>query len=258
MKRLWGGETSRPEPIQLNPSGKKAATLDELRIVPYGEIVWVDIAKIRMWGRALTFEQNQHVRYFKEGLESFRGFFELHQPKNQFEAIMLDPTKVGRFSPVSFPKVRKPWSFEDDFFGEGHLGASHGTQAAGPISKKKLLWERKRLDTIRDSVERSGFRNLHDYDFIRLGELLIDDSEPGPPDYRICLVGGLHRTSLLAHLGWPMIPMMPQRTWPFREVFLSEVSRWPGVLDGTFSEEAARAYFLAHFRDPTEELLPGW
>lgn len=256
LKRVW---SSKSESIELNPSGKKPATLDELRGAHYGEIVWVETEKIRLWGRALTPQQNQHVRYFENGVYSYRRFFELHQPQNQFEAIMLDATKVGGgFFPVRFPKDRKPWSFEHEFLGEGPLDASNGTQAHGPVSEKKLLWEKKRLDTIRDSVEKSCFRRFDGKDFIRFGELLLDDSQPGPPDYRVCLVGGAHRASLLAYLGWPTVPMMPEPTWPFREVCLSDLPRWPGVLDGTFSEEAARAYFLAHFRDPTEELLPGW
>ena len=260
MKRLWGGQSSKSgtEPIQLDPSGKEAASLDELIVAPYGEIVWVETAKLRIWGRAFTPEQNQHVRYFKDGLDYYRRFYEFHQPRDQFEALMLDASRVGHYSPVRCPNVRVPWSFEKRYNGEGHLDASHGSQAHGPVSKKKLLLEKERLDAIRDSVEQSGFWRLDCDDFIRFFELLVCDSEPGPPDYRVCVKAGAHRTSLLAHLGWPMIPMMRQPTWLSHEVRLSDLSRWPGVLDGTFSEDAARAYFLAHFRDPTEELLPSW
>ena len=257
VKRLWGGQTSRHEPILLNPSGKKAATLDELRIAPSGEIVWVETDKIRLWGRALTWQQNHLIRYYRDGVDSFRRFFELHQPRNQFEAIMLDATSVGHFSQVGFPKDVSPWGYEIEYFGDGRLGASHGIQSHGPVSKQKLLWEQKRLRKIHDSVAKRGFRKFGD-DFIHFGGLLIDDSKPGHPDFRVNNGEGVHRASLLAHLGWPMIPMIPEPTCPFKEVRLSDLAHWPRVLDGTFSEEAARAYFLAHFRDPTEELLPGW
>ena len=255
VKRIWGG--ARPEPIQLNPSGKKAATLDELRAAPFGEIAWVEADKVRVWGRALSWQQNQHVRYFKDGIDSYRRFFELHQPQNQFEDIMLDATKGGRFSPVSFPKYRTPWSFEWEYFGEGPLGASHGTHYHGPVSNKKLLWEQKRSDSIREAVTKHGFQKLDD-DFIAFGEILIDESVSGIVDFRLNVINGYHRISLLVHLGWSLIPIvaLPPKSW--REVRLSHLPRWPGVLDGSFSEEAARAYFLAHFRDPTEELLPGW
>ena len=257
VKRLWGGQTSRHEPIQLNPSGKKAATLDELRAAPFREIAWVEADKVRVWGRALSWQQNQHVRYFKDGIDSYRRFFELHQPQNQFEEIMLDATKVGHFSSISFPKYRKPWSFEHEYFGEGPLDASHGSQYHGPVSNKKLLWEQKRLDSIRDAVRKHGFQKLDD-DFIAFGELLVDESVSGIVDFRLSSINGNHRASLLSHLGWSLIPIVARPHDTCREVRLSDLPRWPGVLDGTFSQEAARAYFLAHFRDPTEELLPGW
>ena len=257
VKRLWGWRPSEPELVELSPSGKSAASLDDLRVVPHGEIVWVETEKLRKGGRAFTWQQNHHVRYLKDGIESYRKFFELHQPRDQFEALMLDVSKVGDFSPVQFPRIRDPWSFEVRWDGENGMGPQHGYQGHGPITETKLLREKERLDAIRDSVAKRGFGQVKG-DFKVFGEVLVDDSEPGLSDYRVCMTAGLHRTSLLAHLGWPIIPMMPLSTMPWREVRLSDVARWPGVLDGTFSEEAARAYFLAHFRDPTEELLAGW
>ena len=257
VKRLWAGQSSRHKSIKLDPCGKKVATLGKLQVAPYGEVVWVETDKIRLWGRALTPQQNQHVRYFQDGFESYKRFFDLHQPRDQFEALMLDPKKVGPFLPVRFPRLRKPWSFEITHVGTDFLNASHGTQEHGPLSKRKLRREKSRLDSILDSVGAHGFVG-RSFDFIRFSELLVDDADPHRIDYKVLLVGGVHRACLLAHFGWPAIPMMPQPVWPLRSVRLSELARWPGVLDGTFSEEAARAYFLAHFRDPNEELLPGW
>ena len=259
VKRLWGGQSSksRTEPIQLDPSGKEAASLDELIVAPYGEIVWVETEKLRLFGSAFTSEQNHWVRYFRDGFESLKRFYELHQPRNQIEAVMLDDTEVGEFSPASFPTGRRPWSFEREYRDSERL-ALHGSQDHGPVSRELLLNEKKRLDGIRDSVAKYGFVKLDNHDFIHFGELLVHDSRPGRPDYRVCIENGAHRTSLLSHLGWPMIPMAARPSRPWREIRLSDIARWPGVLDGTFSEQAARAYFLAHFRDPTAELLPGW
>ena len=233
--------------------------MEKLQIAPYGQILWVEVERLTFRGGvACTWEQHPSVRYFRDGMESLRRFYELHQPRNQMEALLLDDTRVGDFVPVKFPKRRMPWSFEVQSGGEGSLGASHGTQHHGPVSEEKLLSEKNRLDNIRDSVQEHGFLQVVGDGFIRFGEILIDDSEPGVTEYRVYARGGQHRISLLSHLGWPLIPMMPQRSFPWREVRLSDLARWPGVLDGTFSEEAARAYFLAHFRSPTEQLLPGW
>lgn len=257
VKALWGGQPSRIVGPSFDPAGKEAASLEKLQIAPYGQILWVEVERLTLRGCAFTWEQHPFVRYFRDGMESLRRFYELHQPRNQIEALLLDGTRVGDFVPVEFPKHRRPWSFEKQFGGEGSLDASHGCKLHGPVSEEKLLYEKIRLDNIRDSVQEHGFLQVGD-EFIRFGEILIDDSEPGVPDYRVYAPGGQHRISLLSHLGWPLIPMMPQPSFPWREVRLSDLARWPGVLDGTFSEEAARAYFLAHFRSPTEQLLPGW
>lgn len=117
LKRVW---SSKSESIELNPSGKKPATLDELRGAHYGEIVWVETEKIRLWGRALTPQQNQHVRYFENGVYSYRRFFELHQPQNQFEAIMLDATKVGggAFFRLDFRRIENHGHLNTNFCGK--------------------------------------------------------------------------------------------------------------------------------------------
>lgn len=257
LKRLWDGPSPARESIQLCPFGKTAAGLEDLLVAPRGEIVWVNTDKLRLWGRALTPQQNQHVRYYEDGIQSFRRFYELHQPRNQFEAIMLDDTLVGSFFPIQPPKRREPWSLEIQGGREEKLGPEHGTQRHGPVSERKLLFEKKRLDRVRRSVEKRGFIKRGD-DFIRFGEVIIDDSDPGKLDFRVVLQAGYHRASLLAYLGWPLIPMMPSPQMSWRDIRLSDLPRWPGLLDGTFSEEAAWAYFRAHFRDPAEELLPGW
>lgn len=253
VKRLWGGD-SPPRPI--NPEGKEVAGLEKLQIAPYGQILWVEVERLTLRGCALTWEQHPFVRYFRDGMESLRRFYELHQPRNQIEALLLDGTRVGDFVPVEFPKHRRPWTFETQYLGDGTNGASHGDQHHGPVSEEKLLYEKKRLDDIRDSVREHGFLEVGD-GFIRFGELLINDDSVAT-GYRVCVPAGQHRISFLAHMGWPLIPMMPHPSFPWREVRLSDLARWPGVLDGTFSEKAARAYFLAHFRSPTEQLLPGW
>jgi hypothetical protein len=259
IKRFWGGSSHGfSPPISLVPTGVTPASLRDLQIATHGEVVWVPVEKVRVWGRGLSPEQNQFVRYFAEGLPSLRRFYELHQPTNQMEANFLDPEKSGKFIPVRYPNLRNPWSFQTQYQGEAGLDAHHGIQSFGPISEKKLAFEQKRLDSIRTQVQNRGFLKLSDRDFIFFSFLLIRDDEPQVLDYRVSVRWGFHRTSLLASLGWPIIPMMAFPNQPLREVRLSQASEWPGVLDGTFSLEAARAYFLSQFRDPTEVLIPEW
>ncbi len=256
IKALWGGRRpkSLEEPIVLSPDGATAAEIQDLLVAPYGEIVWVPVEKIRSWGRGLTREQNQHVRYFSEGVASFRRFYELHQPENQMEDVFVGPEESGEFVPIRFPRRRVPWSFQTVFTGSEKR---HGDQNSGPISEKKLRQEIRRLDVIQAAVLARGFLNMG-RDFIHFGYLLIDDTDSEKLDYRVTVARGFHRTSLLAFLGWPVVPMNPEPTCPMRAVKLSQLNDWPGVQDGVFSPQAARAYFLAHFRDPNEILIPDW
>lgn len=265
LKRVRGGQSlkpegiEQPEGIELRPSENKAASLKDLLVAPYGKIVWVETEKIRVWGRAFTRQQHQYVRYFEDGFGKFSRFFELHKPRNQFETLLFTDMSVDEFVSVSPPRDQQPWSSVGNW-DPAPLSAEfrfRGPKMHGPIASELLEAERVRLDAIRDSVERNGFLFM-DSDFIFFGEILVDDSKEGVENFRILLAEGHHRVALLAHLGWPIIPMMPAHWIPLREVRLSDHARWPGVLDGTFSEQAARAYFLAHFRNPTEELLPGW
>jgi len=258
LKRLWGGVAPEPdEVISLDPTGIAPAGLREIRIAKYDEIVWVPVEKIRMWGRGLTREQNQFVRYFGDGFPSLRRFYELHQPANQMEALFIDTKQSGSFIPVRFPRSRAPWSFETTFAGELGLGPEHGGIGFGPVSEEKLLMEKKRLDHIRARVQEQGFLKLSTYDFIFFGRLLVHDSDNSKVDYRVLCGPGQHRVSLAAFLGWPIIPMAAPHH-PLREVRLSQASDWPGVLDGTYSLKAAQDYFLAHFRDQDDVLIPDW
>lgn len=261
LKRMWGWKPKPrgPEAIFLDPLGKTAASLDELKVAPFWKVVWVETQKLRRGALAFTFQQHPHVRYFTDGLESLQRFYELHQPRNQMEALMIDCSTKTDFIPVVPPRFRHPWGFEETHSAELDLDLSHGIQFHGPVSDQKLFLESRRLDRVRDSVQEQGFfRFDNGPDFICFGDLLVRDVKGEECDYRLSVENGLHRTSYLAHLGWNLIPMMPHPVWRSREVRLSECARWPGVLDGTFSEDAARAYFLAYFRSPTEELLPGW
>lgn len=263
VKRLWewGWEASVSAPgrapVTLDFRSEEPASLDHLRVAPFEEIVWVPVEKVRVWGRGLSREQNQFVRYLSDGLASLERFYDYHQPKNQMERLFLPTASSAFFKPVRFPLFYDPWTFPLSFTGEGGLGWEHGAIDFGPVSKKRLMREAARVDLIRESVSRKGFQKLGTH-IIYFGELLIDDRVPDLWDYRVCVAHGNHRTSLLGYLGWPLIPMEPHPAWRMREVRLSQVEHWPGVLDGTYSVNAAKAYFLSYFRDPGKVLLPGW
>ena len=235
-------------PTPLSPAGKKPATLREIQMASPREIVWVSVENLRLWGRAFTPNQQQLVRYFRDGLGSLKRFYDLHQPTNQIEAIFLDPNDVGGFTPVAPSRQRLPWSWERN---------RTVTPEFGPVSQAQVDLEASRLDLVRDSVERYGFLG-QGHGSIKFGEILVDDTRPHGTDFRVLVHTGFHRVSLLAFLGWPLIPMAPKQSLTPRDIRLSSVSSWPGVLDGNYSESAAIAFFLAYFRDPLDTFLPDW
>lgn len=221
-------------------------------------IHWVPLDKIRYFsGVAFSLQQHHFVRYLQEGIPSLRSFYELHQPRNQFETNFLYEKQSGDFVEITPPATRAPWNPAPFLHGgdRNHLSIGKGHQGYGPVEEVRVQWEAKRLRRIEKSFRRFGFRTE------------LSSSEPNPrfallwrddhvEDYRVMVTAGNHRIAALAFLGWPLIPMSRQPSYP--TIRLRELESWPGVLDGTYSAEAARDYFLSFFRDEKRVLLPGW
>jgi hypothetical protein len=219
---------------------------------------WVPLEKIRYFsGVAFSPQQHHFVRYLLEGVPSLRSFYELHQPRNQFETNFLYGKQSGDFLEIAPPTTRAPWNPEPFLHGgdRNHLSIGKGHQGYGPVEEARVQWEAKRLRRIEKSFRRVGYRSE------------LSSSEPNPrfalllrddhaEDYRVMVTAGNHRIAVLAFLGWPLIPMNRQPSYP--TISLRQLESWPGVIDGTYSAEAARDYFLSYFRDDNQVLLPRW
>jgi len=118
-----------------------------------------------------------------------------------------------------------------------------------------MLDEAQRLDKILKSVQKRGY--ILNHAELPWFSVLLNDSENGIPDYRVLVQHGNHRVAVLAHLGWELIPMAPLPTMLVNEIRLSDIGNWPGVLEGTFSIDEAKARFMAFFRDVEEGIIPG-
>lgn len=227
-----------------------ASSLERLRTAPPGALLWVPTSAVRYahTASAFSYEQSHFVRYLRDGPEVLERFYRMHQPNDQVAQYFLATDGIGTYTPIRFPRLRVPWDYEHLYGGEGRLGPNHGIQGYGPVSTKKLQLEATRLEKLCRSVRRNGFYTGG----VRYQLMTRDGS-----DYRIVITGGQHRVAVLAHLGWPLIPVTAEPRVP-REIRLEDLPQWPGVLDGTFSAQAAAAVFRAFFRDPHEVLLPGW
>jgi hypothetical protein len=244
-----GGETFQNQ----TPSRRARLTLTDTEIVH-----WVPLEKIRYFsGVAFSPQQHHFVRYLEEGISSLRRFYDLHHPRNQFETNFLYGKQSGDFLEIAPPTTRAPWNPEPFLHGgdRNHLSIGKGHQGYGPVEEVRVQWEAKRLRGIEKSFRRLGYRSelSSSEPNPRFALLLRDDH---PEDYRVMVTAGNHRIAVLAFLGWPLIPMNRQPSYP--TISLRELESWPGVIDGTYSAEAARDYFLSFFRDDTRVLLPGW
>lgn len=217
------------------------------------KVIWVPIQKIvSSKGQAFSSEQHHFVRYLKSGLDEFETFYRIHQPKTALQAHFIyetfpdQPPTKGLDVPwhhADLTKTVTPVRFPEQF---------------GPVSALELSVEALRLDNLQRSFLRSGF--LKELESSLRGKtitsrLLLHTNG----DFRVMILQGNHRTAVLAHLGWEQIPtQLVGSVWNLPPVRLGDLEQWPGVVDGRFTRETARAIFEAFFRPRHETLLPEW
>lgn len=232
------------------------STLCQLRYANFGKMVlWVPREKIRyLSGVGFSEEQHHFVRYLLRGQKDLERFYRTHQPKNALSRNFLTPTEPREVRADLWsgqpwmPPPPPPPKFE---FALSEVWDHH---AWGPITEQRLAKEMSRLDKIIDSIRDQGFINQPGEDFPSY-QLLHDDLET--QDFRVLVATGNHRVAALASLGWDFIPMKPI-TWAAREVFLSDLGQWPGVVDGRFTEAEAQQIFFSFFRNFATSLLADW
>lgn len=247
------GDTG-PTGLRVSPHSEvPPSSLNDLRGATIEEQLWVPLAKIRsLRGQVFAREQHPYVRYFHYGFDGLRKFFDSDEPETIKQFFFIEgrrnpkakvPLQMSRIWPWSNIAVR--FAAPDPAFWR-----------AGPKSDGDLAVEARRLDCILGSVKKHGF-------ILKQGELpkyflLLKDNAGKIMDFRVIVASGKHRVAALAFLGWELIPMEPVNTYVQGEVRLSEIARWPGVVDGTFSKEEATAIFLGFFRELEEGMFPSW
>ena len=221
----------------------RPASLDDLRIATMNDVVWVQLTHVRS-ARAQSFcaEKHPYVCFLDHGFEAMKTFFDLDQPQGPEEYFSLAKPETSEIILNATPSRVWPWSPKLVPLPEP---PGFPYWRAGPKSDNHLVSEAYRLNRIRKSVQKHGYR-------LKQGDLpwymlLIDDSGGEVVDFRAVVMHGNHRVAVLAHLGWVSIPMAPPQTLLRNEVRLSDVANWPGVLDGSFSFDGARATFMSFF-----------
>lgn len=239
-------------------SEKSCRELDFCTLLKYGtrdEVAAFPVDYLRyQGGRSFSINQHHFVRFFKDGELALSRFYNLHQPKNVAEEHFIY-NKAG--TTMYLPAIGfLPWRLsEQKFFGEKSLNDSHGHQAYGPVSAKKVSLEAKRLRTILESISKHGYVP-ESFDGYPRGSLLINDIN-SPATQRFLISGGQHRVATLSYLGYLEVLITFEVAVP-REIRISEIETWPGVTSGIFSKELASIIFNSYFRDETTKLLADW
>lgn len=235
-------------------AGFDACTLLELRTAPPSQTLWVNSDAIRFRPTAFDLSSHPYTLYFRSGNRVLADFFG-KSTSNIFDAVGLDPNSFAWAPTTTQSRYRLPWEIDtappprDTSQLEGRLqDFTHETLVPDVEVKRQV----KRLLAVKDSIDRNGFLLLNSADRINY-TLLIDDRQPRNLRYRAVLVRGQHRAAYLFHKGWTKIPMSPDPVLP-REVRLSDLDNWSGVLDGEFNPTAASSYFLAFFQ--TSKTVP--
>lgn len=209
---------------------------------------WVPVEKIvNRMGQSFTTEQHHFVRYLESGFGDFKHFYRIHQPKTALQAHFIDETLPG---PAGTGVSDVPWQ-------PAPLTDPHTRtrpDAFGPVSVLEIATEAARLERVQHSIKKYGFLAGHagDAGGSINGQIFYKNND----DFRFVISGGNHRTAVLAHLGWKLIHV--HQVAGFHPVRLGDLAQWPGVVDGRFKEETARAMFEAFFRPGHQKLLPDW
>lgn len=259
LQKTVGNKFSKRATIPLTTDD-----LQELRFVTQAGPYWIPIERLRYsTGVSFTTHQHHFLRYLDSGEHALQSFYDTFQPSSALEALFLE--RRDKFDPNSLVGLRDlnyrlpwhPWSpTAPPRQDENELPISAGAQTWGPVSDAKFRLETSRLTSLRQSIQK------HRFDWYRMSDdiavyLLLDDAEGLDVNWCAVVINGGHRVALLAHEGHQFCPVTFSRDWP-REVRLSDLDSWPGVVDGRFSSETAHHAFKAFFREPNKILLRGW
>jgi hypothetical protein len=233
--------------IILSHDMAEESQLDTLIWASRGEMHWIPIAKcVTDIGTSFSPSQNPLVRYLESGFLSMWKYYQIFQPTDSFEMVSVQthPRQVNSGKGV----FRKPWAN----IGVEILG---GGQFWGPRSDYRIVFDANLLKGIRSSILKEGYlpRRSIGQPFPQF-RLLIDDRSAKNWDYRV-IVHGNHRTAVLASLGWKCVPMTPGAGSVIR---LSELTKWPGVVDGTYKQKDAHRFFRSYFNQSGSLKLPNW
>ena len=189
-------------------------------------------------GHKYSRDEHPFMMALEVGMDSLEEFYAYFSPLNLVE--MYGIKREGLLG-EDLPPWELPWLLRKRVLpsSEGGLGSEHGVSFFGPASPEKVTLEMKRLNSVRESISRKGYRpkltgHIEGF-FLRSGD-----------KYRFFVLGGKHRAAVLGLMNDGRVPVRMRASGP-RVVDRGDSSNWPLVRNKSISEELALKVFDAYF-----------
>lgn len=207
---------------------------------------------------------NPHKKSEECIAEVLSKYYSLVQPINAASVLDLDYKDVLEFNSEPSWSAIMPWekesleewriSHQNSVLMENNpykknLTISEGWAWVGPVSTNKLEVESQRLDKIFGSILENGYSRHNGSDGDILAVMLIDDNG----GWCWQALTGQHRVSVLAGMEFKEVPVRIVKT-----VFRRDVSFWPQVKSGLYSEESALKVFDSVLSGSNPKIARQW
>jgi len=151
-------------------------------------------------------------------------------------------------SPDAWQYAREQFAINEGTALNQNLTISDGWHFWGPVSEGKLLLESQRLSRLIRSFETRGHyrHNGHDGD---VRAIILRHGN----DWCWQVAGGEHRAAMLAALGHTSIPVRV-----IQIIQREDVDYWPGVINNTYTKQAALETFDLIFSGALPEVAKSW
>lgn len=173
-------------------------------------------------------------------------YFQKFQPANMFECLFgLDHIDSETNAALSFYRDPErgpmPWTTTKALDTKAHLAAFTGDY--GPLEDAAIAERFERIKGVVESLKLRGYRHdmLGDPDDPIRGVIIKHGN-----DWRMVIIGGNHRASALAALGYSSIPVQSHRGLP-AIIDVANSSQWPIVRGGVLSDNLAKRLALFYF-----------
>lgn len=185
-----------------------------------------------------------------------RSFYNQMQPANAAEFLGIEQFNNATLSNLKPSEFVWPWEattisqkarntgaqrrpVNGSKYGYRDLNRNHGWKHAGPVTEELILNECRRISALLIIIRDTGY-SRHDR---KDGDVVASILEHRSGRSRWSISSGMHRAAIASALGYSKIPVRIRGI-----IRQSDVSVWPNVMNGLYSEAEAEEVFLNLYR----------